>query len=149
MAKSRGATASATAVAVARHRSREACALGVYVAVVVATMGGLVAGQVLGFVRWPSVTAPNWQLLCLLTAAVVALESWKTDLFGDSKLTLTVVPIFGGALLLGPGSLPGVDRGKDSIHVLTRGCEILGNYGEIIRYIPHICEDGRDIVLVF
>ncbi|MEE8338296.1 MAG: EAL domain-containing protein [Dehalococcoidia bacterium] len=49
----------------------------------------------------PSVTPAPWVLAVLLLSAL-AFEYWRTDIFGDTTVSLSFVPIFATALLFGP-----------------------------------------------
>ncbi|MEE8337968.1 MAG: PAS domain S-box protein [Dehalococcoidia bacterium] len=82
--------------------SRESFALSAYItAAILLSIGGTAA--LLAGATGPGATAGfDWPLFLLLTATAAALEWNGTSLFGESRVSLSFVPLFVIALLLGP-----------------------------------------------
>ncbi|MPZ99439.1 MAG: EAL domain-containing protein [Dehalococcoidia bacterium] len=77
-------------------------------------LGAFVASVVLAglFLTTATTTGPyagdgvevSWPLLAGLTAAAIALERTRTELFGVSRVSLSFVPLFATGILFGPGA---------------------------------------------
>ncbi|MEE8422842.1 MAG: ATP-binding protein [Dehalococcoidia bacterium] len=82
--------------------SRESFALSAYItAAILLSIGG--TAVLLAGASDPGATAGfDWPLFLLLTGTAAALEWNGTSLFGDSRVSLSFVPLFVVALLLGP-----------------------------------------------
>lgn len=76
--------------------------LAAYIAAVVAvaTGGTVIALFELGPIAFE--TQWNWPMLIGMTVVAAVVERARIDLFGESKVSLTFVPVLGAALLLGP-----------------------------------------------
>ena len=86
-------------------------------------VGATVAGTVTWWTQvhdpWPDTTS-DYVLWAALTALAAALERFRTELFGESKISLAFVPLLTIGLVLGPG--PTVVAGATSMllaHVKT------------------------------
>ena len=103
----------------ARLRGRQALLVG-YITMIVVIAA---ASTVLSFID-PTGLAPDletdWGLFVVLAVAAVVGQSARSDLFGDSFVSLSFVPLFAMGLLLGPG-LAGVAAAASLIvHGITR-----------------------------
>lgn len=78
-------------------------ALGAYVAAVIGVTAVAVVSAVVGpFADW-GLVEPDWALIAAMAALIVLLENRQIELFGGSKQTVTFMPVFALALLVGPG----------------------------------------------
>lgn len=74
--------------------------LTLYIALILALPIALALGDLAG--RDGSSTNDDLVLLVLLAAAAIALDRLRTDLFGESNVSLHFLPMFATAILLGP-----------------------------------------------
>ncbi len=81
---------------------RRRIALGVYIAAVNVAAVVAIAGSVLNPFSLADSPEAGWLLLVALAGIAILLERTRTDLFGDSKVSLSFVPLFTVALLFGP-----------------------------------------------
>ena len=94
----------AGAPAAAPRRLGRDARLRLYVITVIAVAGG--AGALAGLERaWISPPGEGgWLALPALMIAALVLERFGTNLFGDSRVSVSFIPLFGIALLLGPAA---------------------------------------------